>query len=195
MTQQFTANEVRACKKARASVSGTGAAQEILHAFADMLEAQEKAGPVATVRWHPKHGFNWRDVGSGLHGDLHTGWIDVPLYTHPAPSDAERLAEALRDDEHEWPASLNIRDTKLHDDMGGPGQRIYTTAGRGYKTMKYIRHDLAHSAQAQPPAARVTDEMVMRLKRALPLLCADVQTRMLRAALEAALAAQENHNG
>lgn len=43
----------------------------------------------------------------------------------------------------EWPEYLMIRDTGLHDDLGGGGQRIFTTAGRGYQKIKYIREDLA----------------------------------------------------
>lgn len=56
---------------------------------------------------------------------------------------AAKIAEARG-----WPERLMIRDTGLHDDLGGPGQRIYTTAGRGYERVAYIRADLA-DAQAQ----------------------------------------------
>jgi hypothetical protein len=51
-----------------------------------------------------------------------------------------------------WPASLMIRDTQLHDDMGGGGQRIYTTAGRGYERVEYTRADMAgwRSIQTAP---------------------------------------------
>lgn len=41
-----------------------------------------------------------------------------------------------------WPEKLRLRDTGLTDDMGGGGQRIYTTAGRGYDTHEYIRADV-----------------------------------------------------
>ena len=41
-----------------------------------------------------------------------------------------------------WPDSLMIRDTAIHDDAGGLGQRIYTTAGAGYEKKEYIRADL-----------------------------------------------------
>lgn len=47
-----------------------------------------------------------------------------------------------------WPDRLMIRDTTLHDDLGGLGQRIYTTAGAGYEKREYVRADLA----AQPAA-------------------------------------------
>jgi hypothetical protein len=48
-----------------------------------------------------------------------------------------------------WPDSLMIRDTRLHDDMGGLGQRIYTTAGAGYEKRKYIRADVRDAAFAE----------------------------------------------
>ena len=51
---------------------------------------------------------------------------------------ADKIAEA-----HNWPERLMLRDTGLHDDLGGPGQRIYTTAGRGYERVAYVRSDLA----------------------------------------------------
>ena len=38
-----------------------------------------------------------------------------------------------------WPKTLRIRDTGLHDEGGG--QRIYTTAGRGYEKREYVRAD------------------------------------------------------
>lgn len=41
-----------------------------------------------------------------------------------------------------WPERLMIRDTGLYDDLGGGGQRIYTTAGRGYERCNYIRADV-----------------------------------------------------
>lgn len=52
-------------------------------------------------------------------------------------------AGAVTEGDHVWPAELMIRDTKLYDDMGGAGQRIYTTAGQGYEKRKYIRADLS----------------------------------------------------
>jgi hypothetical protein len=48
----------------------------------------------------------------------------------------------------EWPEYVMLRDTKLHDDMGGAGQRIYTTAGQGYEKIKYVRADLLEAARA-----------------------------------------------
>jgi hypothetical protein len=62
--------------------------------------------------------------------------------------------KALKDEHgHEWPARLLIRDTKIHDDLGGLGQRIYTTAGAGYKKVEYVRADLLRPASAVAEAA------------------------------------------
>jgi anti-sigma factor RsiW len=55
----------------------------------------------------------------------------------------------------EWPEYVMLRDTKLHDDMGGAGQRIYTTAGQGYEKIKYVRADLLEAARA-PLLERIT---------------------------------------
>jgi len=44
--------------------------------------------------------------------------------------------------ETHFPDYILVRDTTLHDDMGGGGQRIYTTSGMGYEKKKYIRHDI-----------------------------------------------------
>jgi len=57
-----------------------------------------------------------------------------------------------------WPDRLQIRDTGLHDDMGGGGQRIYTTAGRGYETRLYVRDDVdapQHRATISGPKTEV----------------------------------------
>jgi hypothetical protein len=51
-----------------------------------------------------------------------------------------------------WPNELMIRDTGLHDDMGGGGQRIYTTAGRGYQKVRYVRGDLYDALLTQTDA-------------------------------------------
>lgn len=53
-----------------------------------------------------------------------------------------------------WPDRLRIRDTGLHDDLGGPGQRIYTTAGRGYERQEYVRADLFDALTAERDALR-----------------------------------------
>lgn len=165
MTQQFTASEVRGNASFRRKAEPELA--EMLYAFADLLETREKAVPVMVVN----------HVSSAEH-DLPIG---MKLYTHPATSDAERLAEALH------MISLVHSDCARNDTEK---MEAMCRIARGA-----LSERVTHSAQAQPPAASVTDEMVMRLKRALPLFCADVTMADARAALEAALAAQENPNG
>jgi hypothetical protein len=44
----------------------------------------------------------------------------------------------MSDKESIWPAQLHLRDTGIHDDLGGGGQRIYTTAGQGYEKRPYV---------------------------------------------------------
>lgn len=44
--------------------------------------------------------------------------------------------------EEVFPDYIMVRDCKFYDDQGGLGQRIYTTAGAGYKKVKYVREDL-----------------------------------------------------
>ena len=55
-----------------------------------------------------------------------------------------------------FPDRLRIRDTRLYDDMGGAGQRIYTTAGQGYRKVDYVRADL-YDAQASEIAELKAD--------------------------------------
>lgn len=57
----------------------------------------------------------------------------------------------LPDEKDIWPDRLMIRDTRLHDDMGGAGQRIYTTAGQGYEKREYVRADLAKPGGNKSP--------------------------------------------
>lgn len=58
-----------------------------------------------------------------------------------------------------WPDTLRLRDTCLNDDLGGLGQRIYTTAGAGYEKREYVRGDLFIAKDAE----------VARLREALDL--------------------------
>lgn len=61
--------------------------------------------------------------------------------------------KTLADVRDGWPEYLMVRDTGLADDMGGLGQRIFTTAGAGYVKQKYVRADLAECrtlADVQP---------------------------------------------
>lgn len=159
MTQQFTASEVRNWERA---YKGTGAAK-VFGAFADLLEAREIARNDAIEREYERE-------------------------NNPAPSDAERLAEALERTARHRAAADRI----------DPDQ---------WRSVLYSWEDRAlasHSAQAQPPAARVTDAMVNAAMRAdfcghnvadALMYGTDWNTEVMRAALEAALAAQENPNG
>jgi hypothetical protein len=74
-------------------------------------------------------------------------WVKVDETANFIEALAQSVQEVsdapINDGEHVWPARLMIRDTKLFDDMGGGGQRIYTTAGRGYERREYVRADLA----------------------------------------------------
>lgn len=61
--------------------------------------------------------------------------------------------KTLADVRDGWPEYLMVRDTGLADDMGGLGQRVFTTAGAGYVKQKYVRADLAECrtlADVQP---------------------------------------------
>ena len=66
------------------------------------------------------------------------------------------------DVERVWPERLKIRDTGLHDDLGGPGQRIYTTAGRGYERVEYVRADLYTALLAERDADFAAGQREMR---------------------------------
>lgn len=54
------------------------------------------------------------------------------------PEPSESHSPVVDENGNIWPPYLMIRDTGLHDDLSGGGQRIYTTAGRGYKKKKYV---------------------------------------------------------
>lgn len=62
----------------------------------------------------------------------------------------DNSASLPADQQSVWPDRLRIRDTGLHDDLGGLGQRIYTTAGQGYEKRDYVRADLALPANEWP---------------------------------------------
>ena len=219
--KKFTVSEVRNWKRA---YKGTGAA-EIFDAFADMLEAQEKAVPVMVVN----------HVSSAEH-DLPIG---MKLYTHPAPADAEppsSLQEALcvlenaalhglvlhGDDIPRLRATVDkIAPDKPQPDAERLAEALRKIAefdcgcvpcvgecrkGRAAEIELQARMEIArealaaHSAQAQPPAASVTDAMVDAALTRAVIASKESGIKgptryMMRAALEAALAAQENPNG
>ena len=111
--EQFTASEVRdeiagmQCAIDNAGFGSEGRAafasyamdnigkwKRMLRAFADLLEAREKAVPVAYALFTEKGLL--RMWAREWFADVHGAPVNLtPLYTHPAPSDAERLAEAL----------------------------------------------------------------------------------------------------
>lgn len=59
-------------------------------------------------------------------------------------SDTPKRNEAVA-----WPQYVMLRDTELHDDMGGLGQRIYTTAGAGYHKEKYVHASVVAALQGE----------------------------------------------
>ena len=64
----------------------------------------------------------------------------------------------MSDRKNIWPDSLLIRDTGLHDDIGGAGMRIYTTAGQGYEKREYVRADLLEANAAEIARQRQAKE-------------------------------------
>lgn len=54
----------------------------------------------------------------------------------------------LTKDDSVWPETVRLRDCKIHDDLGGLGQRIYTTAGAGYEKREYVRGDIVTDLRA-----------------------------------------------
>jgi hypothetical protein len=171
MGKQFTASEVREYAKYDDSPE-----REMLNSFADLLEARERAVPVMVVN----------HVSSAEH-DLPIG---MKLYAHPDPSDAQRLAEALRNLVSEWVAIADDGDATLEDSTLG----YRACANRLSATLT------AHSAQAHPPAASVPE--ALRLLQSV--LCDTDGNCCIRGTYEdrrtvdkalAMLAAQENPNG
>lgn len=192
MEKQFAASEVRRLSnRIPRSNDEIADAQEALHAFADMLEAQEKAVPVGYITNVDVQELkaNRKDKADGVDAIevlIHSHPFasnHIAIYAHTAPSDTARLAEALR----------NARGFVLH--FGDEPARV---------CIAEIDAALAaHSAQAQPPAASVTDAMVKRAVMARMIKMGyNPETvtysigsmELMRAALEAALAAQENPN-
>jgi hypothetical protein len=66
-----------------------------------------------------------------------------------------------------FPGTLRIRDTRIYDDIGGGGQRIYTTAGQGYTKVGYIRADLVAERDAEIERLRAHIEKGKALADAL----------------------------
>ena len=141
----FTASEVR---DTVSRMAGGGSAIHMLHAFADRLEADEKAVPVTWVNSDDLHNPNFVGINAVKVGHEGLGkHYTLPLYTHPAPDDAERLSEALH--------SLGERLSSILCDpfgdvvvRGSDGDRQVIA-----KALKDLGELAAHSTQAQPPAA------------------------------------------
>lgn len=218
MTQQFTASEVR--ESAIAVVARDMEYEaEMLRAYADLLEAQERAVPVAYALFTEKGLL--RMWAREWFADVHGAPVNLtPLYTHPAPSDAERLAEALRvirQHVAKDPSALAVSiiatcDEALaaHSAQAQPPANTERLAEllRGLeigpmaamlspKELFAIGAAIAAQAkEAQPPAASLTfatpktEEDVMAYLR-----IAKLHIKRFREILQAALAAQENPNG
>lgn len=80
--------------------------------------------------------WGWLIDGKAVEGAGCNDPAAIPLFAHVTSHQQPEAQSA-------WPTYLMLRDTKLHDDIGGGGQRIFTTAGAGYKKVKYVRYDLA----------------------------------------------------
>lgn len=149
--EQFTASEVRNWERA---YKGTGAA-EVFNAFADLLEAQEKAVPVYQHRRKSGPIRQWFDCSAEEYAAMEQNVFDMEhfdrriLYTHPAPADAERLAEALQP----FANLLQPHHASMPDDRPIYGiNKAEITAGDLRRANEALT---AHSAQAQPPVASV----------------------------------------
>lgn len=218
MEKQLTASEVRELAATIwPDLSGREEVAEALNAFADLLEAREKSMPVVT-RESAINAIEHvgRHNGPGRETEARQMLVEGPSsVAHRAPSDAERLAEALR-------MCMDImleHGVPTHPDANA--RVAYTAAEEALS---------AHSAQTQPPATSVPDTLAVfevvsgvegpcltisrkadgkprheyRLAGPKPWGGGNtthsfkVHTRELREqidAIEAALAAQENHNG
>ena len=138
--EQFTANEVRELAVTMGAMN-LPTTRDMLNAFADRLEADEKEKPVAD--YDPRASFTVPIDTTTLQRNA----------THPAPADAERLAEALRQ------AMQSLRTIE----RGAMREEGLEDAGnvRAYaRSRANVAGNAlaAHSAQAQPPAASVPDE-------------------------------------
>lgn len=68
-----------------------------------------------------------------------------------------------------WPERLKIRDTQLNDDLGGLGQRIYTTAGAGYEKREYVRGDIHDEALTKLDRCQDALQEIINWSQAYPL--------------------------
>ena len=213
--EQFIASEVRAEAHRHANE-----VEDMLNAFADLLEAQEKAEPVAYADAATREEILNVAMRKGGYG------CEVPLFVHPAPADAERLADTLFQisvrlgetreadmDDMDWHTQLIARAQYLSNKGKETGAdverlaealhdcirdlRIAVEYGKTMRNPKALLETVeragkalaAHSAQAQPPAARVSDERVERARSAF--VKADDGSTGITEAIRAALLAEQ----
>lgn len=143
----FTASEVRATIED--SLALPLPIKPILHAYADRLEADEKAVPYCYTCEQKNglaQGAMCRTITECEMSPLYDPEQDhiIPLFTHPAPADAERLAEALR---------AKIR--RLRSMPKGEFQLAASIFADDLE--RILNAQSAQSAQPQPPAASVPD--------------------------------------
>lgn len=142
-TQPFTASEVRR----QASTFARGRVNDMLHAYADRLEADEKAVPVG---WQVQlENGEWEPTRDPVFHRCNKGRKVRPIFTHPATADAERLAEALREQSNQ----MRMVESYVADGAVQP-----TTMQWADKIITAVGNKIAaHSAQTRPPAASVPD--------------------------------------
>lgn len=156
----------------------------MLRAYADRLEADEKAEPIYQWQHRPMHHPEyWKDCRNKEEWDHKRNSLPEAVfrivYTNPSSADAERLAEALRfyaDGNH-----LLLGDPGAWDTVSGEPQNwLCDEAGTATIEDGTVAKQAlaAHPAQAQPPAASVPGVSAQAHENA-----------------QGALAAQENPNG
>ena len=204
----FTASNVRELANNFAGYSATHHAighglLDVAYAYADRLEADEKAVPVYQFSIYNKRGeLEWMTC-SKLSFDKQPEESRRILYTHPAPADAERLAEALR----QAMQSLRTIERGAMREEGleeAENVRAYARSRAGVAESALA----AHSAQAQTPVVSAPDAVQELADKYHELLWAvarkfpgetrhETALRYIREAecQEASFAAQENPNG
>lgn len=76
-----------------------------------------------------------------------------------------------------FPERLKLRATGLHDDRGGLGQAIFTTAGQGYARQEYVRADVVDAIATREAALAMWIENVATDRQLdAPVPCLDGQT-------------------
>lgn len=154
MTQPFTASEVRD----EADFGGDlRLRHKMLYAYADRLESDEKAVPVYQVAGL-QTGSDWSDCDEETFHAARKWPGDQRrriLYTHPAPADAARLAEALEIVDG-W--------MELYDHQGTGSSRDASRSEKEWAAdrAKLVALLTTHSTQAQPPTADAPAETCER---------------------------------